>query len=341
LLLKKPFLLPLADARGSVNPLSVLPSRDRHGAVGSLISRRALGFLIPVLVVFPTAFALLQSEGDFRISTNVNLVLLDVSVKDAKGGYVTDLSKDNFRVEENGVPQKIASFSNVDVPVEAGLILDDSGSMRSKRPEVNTAGLTFVDASNPRDQMFVLDFNDKVRSGLPDDVPFTDDRPLLREALSKHRTEGRTVLYDAVAAALKHLETGQREKKTLIVVSDGGDNASKHTLAEAMRLIEESKTTIYTVGIYDSDDPDRNPGVLRRMANVSGGECFLLNKLEEIVPVCKKIAQDIRKRYTIGYIPDRGNSTQALRKIHVSANAPDHGHLIVRTRTSYLDSKLN
>src|SRR5882757_3915450 len=111
--------------------------------------------LVSALFPIAASFALLQS-GDFRISTNVDLVLLDVSVRDAKGGYVSHLSKDNFRIEENGIPQKIASFSDADVPVEAGLVLDDSGSMRSKRPEVNVAGLTFVDASNPRDQIFVM-----------------------------------------------------------------------------------------------------------------------------------------------------------------------------------------
>jgi Ca-activated chloride channel family protein len=306
-------------------------------------------FLIPAAILF-SAYAivplhglspLFQSSGDFRISTNVDLVLLDVSVKDAKGGYVSSLSKDSFRIEENGIPQKIASFSSADVPVSAGLVLDASGSMRPKRPEVNAAGLTFVDASNPQDQIFVLDFNDKVRWGLPDDVPFTDNLDLLRLALSKHPPEGRTVLYDAITAALKHLESGRRDKKTLVIVSDGGDNASKRTLAEAMRLIEESRTTIYTVGIYDSEDPDRNPGVLQRIAHVSGGECFLLDRVEDIIPASKKIAEDIRKRYTIGYIPDRGNGKGALRKIHVAASAPDHRRLIVRTRSSYLDPRLN
>ena len=135
------------------------------------------------------------------------------------------------------------------------------------------------------------------------------------------------------------MESGRREKKTLVVVSDGGDNASRHTLADAMHLIEESHATIYTVGIYDPDDPDRNPGVLRRIAAVSGGECFLLNSVEDIVSTSRKIAEDIRRRYTIGYIPERAKGKPGLRKIHVSAAAPDHGRLIVRTRTSYLDPK--
>lgn len=298
-------------------------------------------FLSALLISPSYAFFQNDKAGDFRISTNVDLVLLDVSVKDSKGGYVSDLTQENFAIEENGVKQKITTFLGKDVPVAAGLVLDASGSMRQKRNDVNNAGLTFVNASNPQDQLFVVDFNDKVRSGLPDDVPFTDDIVLLRLALSKHPTEGRTALYDAIAAALKHLEMGDRDKKTLVVVSDGGDNASKLSTVETMRLIEESHATIYTIGLADPDDVDRNPGVLRRIAAVSGGECFLLDNVEDIIPTGKKIAQDIRRRYTIGYIPDRGTGKAGgLRKIHVTATAPDHGKLIVRTRTSYIDSRL-
>jgi Ca-activated chloride channel homolog len=315
--------------------------------MAALKLRKALIFTVPTAVLLSALFLIVPSYGffqkddDFKISTSVDLVLLDVSVKDSKGGYVSDLNKDNFVIEENGIPQKITTFLNKDVPVEAGLVLDASGSMKPKRTEVNNAGLTFVDASNPQDQIFVLDFNDKVRSGLPDDVPFTDDIGLLREALSKHPTEGRTALYDAIAAALKHLEAGDREKKTLLVVSDGGDNASRISAAEIMRLIEESKATIYTIGLAEPDDPDQNPGVLKRIAAVSGGECFLLTKVEDIIPTSRKIAKDIRNRYTVGYIPDRGNGKAAgLRKIHVTATAPDRGKLLVRTRTSYIDSRL-
>ncbi len=291
-----------------------------------------------LLFLLVPLWAFLQTD-DFRIATNVDLVLLDISVKDAKGGYVANLTGDHFRIEENGIPQKITSFVNMDVPVAAGLILDASGSMRTKRNDVNVAGITFIDASNPKDQMFVMDFNDKVLPGLPDDVPFTDNIELLRLALSKHRTEGKTVLYDAIETGLQHLGVAQREKKTLLVVSDGGDNASRHNLADVMHAIEDSQTTIYTVGIADPDDPDRNPGVLQRIAGVSGGESFQLDRYEDIVPTLKKIAVDIRKRYTIGYVPDRGNTKIGLRKIRVTASAPDHGRLVVHTRTSYTDPR--
>ncbi len=278
------------------------------------------------------------AQDEFRIATDVELVLLDVSVKDAKGGYVSGLQKENFTIEEDGVPQKITSFLNKDVPVEAGLVFDASGSMRNKRDQVNLAGLAFVDASNPQDQIFVMDFNDEVRLGLPEDVPFTDNVDMLRVALSRDPTQGRTVLYDAIAASLKHLDMGHRDKKTLVIVSDGGDTASKLSLNEAMNLVAQSHATIYTVGIYDDDDPDQNPGVLKRIAALSGGECFILKNVNDIVSTGQKIAKDIRSRYTIGYIPEhKPGSKSGVRKVRVTATAPDHGKLVVRTRTSYVD----
>jgi Ca-activated chloride channel homolog len=273
--------------------------------------------------------------GEFKVRTDVDLVLLDVSVKQAKGGYVSGLARDNFQIFENGEPQKITEFSSADVPVAVGLVMDDSGSMEFKRPEVVTAGLIFIGASNPQDQMFVVNFNDKVRSGLPETVSFTDNLHLLHSALAQDAPQGRTALYDAVAFALKHLESGRRDKKTLVIVSDGGDNVSKHTLKELMVLIQESRATIYTVGIFAPDDPDRNPGVLERIARISGGESFLPSGLDEVVPICRQIARDIRNRYMIGYIPVHSGDKAALRKIHIVAKAPDRGKLVVRTRTSY------
>jgi Ca-activated chloride channel family protein len=297
------------------------------------------------LHVIPAIFLLLvplqvraqdSHPGEFRISTDVELVLLDVSVRDPKGGYVSGLAKEDFKIFENGAPQKITQFASADMPVTVGLVMDDSGSMRYKRPEVITAGLVFIGASNPLDQIFVINFNDRVRRGLPETVPFTDDINLLRAALSNNMPQGRTALYDAIAVALKHLESGRRDKKTLVVVSDGGDNVSAHSLKELMLLVQESRATIYTVGIFDSDDPDSNPRVLERIAKLSGGESFLPRELDQIIPICKKIAKDIRNRYTIGYTPVRTGDRGALRKIHVVATVPDRGKLLVRTRTSYL-----
>jgi VWFA-related protein len=275
------------------------------------------------------------AQDDFRILTHVELVMLDVSVKDSSGGYVTGLAKDQFQIYENGVLQKITEFASADVPVTVGLVIDNSGSMTPRRQNVIEAGVAFIEASNPQDQIFVVNFNDRVRRGLPDSIPFTDDINLLRAALSKHRPEGQTALYDAVAVALKHLQSGSLDKKALVVVSDGGDTCSTRSYKDVMQLIHESAATIYTVGIVNPDDPDSNPGVLKRIASLSGGECFLPGEHEPILPLCQKIARDIRNRYTIGYHPVRINDKGADRKIRVVASSPERKKLIVRTRAGY------
>jgi len=291
---------------------------------------------IVVFLAFTLPLGLIAFQNqEFSISTDVELVQLEVSVKDAKGGYVSGLTKENFRVEEMGVPQTITVFSHEDVPVTAGLVMDASGSMRTKQKDVIMAGLVFAGASNARDQLFVVNFNDLVRAGLPEGTAFSDDRDVLRRALSRDKPEGRTALYDAIGWSLEHLDKGEREKKALVVVTDGGDNCSKLTTPEMMHLIELSHATIYTIGLFDEDDPDRNPRVLEKIAHVSGGQCFLPQQAEDVIPICRKIAEDIRNRYTIGYVPNRTRAKAGLRSIKVTASASGHEHLFVRTRTSY------
>ncbi len=272
---------------------------------------------------------------EFTISAEVDLVLLDVSVRDSGGGFVSGLSKDAFTVMEDGKPQVITQFANQDVPVSIGLVIDNSGSMRPKKPEVVTAALVLIQASNPKDEVFVVNFNDKVWRGLPDMVPFTDDVAMLRKALNKTDPAGRTALYDAVLAAMHHLEMGRRDKRTLIVVSDGGDNVSTHTMKQVQEAVLESRATIYTVGVFDEDDRDRNPDVLRKLARVSGGVCYLPKKLSDVEDICRQIAKDIRTRYTVGYVPQNLNKP-GQRHIKVAVSAPDHGKLVAHTRTTYL-----
>jgi Ca-activated chloride channel family protein len=277
-----------------------------------------------------------DKSGDFTIQTTSRLVLLDVSLKDAAGGFVSGLSKENFRVFENGKPEEISQFANSDIPVTVGIAVDESGSMRPKRPEVITAALAFISGSNPMDEMFIVNFNEKARRGLPDEVLFSDNVQKLRSALWQGNPEGRTALYDAIEMSLHQLEFGRQAKKTLVVISDGGDNHSTHTLQDVTRDVLSSLVTIYAIGIYDEDDPERNEGVLRKMAQVSGGVFYHPAKLEEIVPICRQIAKDIRTRYTIGYVPSAEGKT--VRHIKVAASSPDHPKLMVRTRTSYVFS---
>ncbi len=274
------------------------------------------------------------AQENFTIRTTSRLVLLDVSVKDAKGGFASGLTREQFRVYENGKLQTITDFADADIPVTVGIVIDESGSMRPKRPEVVTAALAFIASSNPHDEIFVLHFNEKVYSGLPEAVPFTDDINQLRAALWLTPAEGRTALYDAILRGLGHLEEGRRDKKTLVLISDGGDNASTHTWKDVQQAVLDDIATIYTIGIFDEDDPDRNPMMLKRLAHISGGEAYFPQQLEGIVPICKQIAKDIRTRYTIGYIPsvDSGNG---IRHIKVTVSDPARGKLIARTRTEY------
>ena len=156
-----------------------------------------------------------SDPNEFRVSSDVELVLLDVSVKDGDGGFVSGLKLDDFKVLENKVDQKLTVFQAQDVPVTVGLIVDNSGSVRAKKPEIVTAALTFVKNSNPHDEVFIVNFNDRVFKGLPDNVPFTSDTRLLRDGLLLNPARGRTALYDALIAGLDHLEKGRLDKKTL------------------------------------------------------------------------------------------------------------------------------
>ncbi len=272
-------------------------------------------------------------EHDYRLTAESNLVVLDVSVRNSSG-YVSNLTKENFQVRENGKLQQINGFSHGDDPVTVGLVIDDSGSMRQKRLAVINAALGFIDASNPKDEVFVTHFNDRVRRGLPDDVPFSDDPQLLRASLFRNPAEGRTALYDAVVSSLNHLKEGRQEKKSLLLISDGGDNASRSQLSDVIDAVGESRATIYTIGVFEEDDPDRNPGLLRRLSSVSGGESFLPHETDDLNAICRHIAKDIRSRYTITYVPSDSNG-KPLRTISVTATSATGKKLSVRARTSY------
>lgn len=279
-----------------------------------------------------------EDPNEFRVSSEVELVLLDVSVKDSAGGFVSGLTKDHFRVFENKIEQKLSVFSAQDVPVTVGLVVDNSGSIRTKKPQIVTAALALVTNSNPQDEVFVVNFNDQAAMGLPPNIPFTGDRELLRRALLLNPARGRTALYDGLNMALDHLHKGRLDKKTLVLISDGGDNMSEITRDEIMRRAEGSLVTIYAIGIFDPDDSDKSPGFLKHIARITGGEAFMPHKEDELVPVCEKIAHDIRNRYSVGYAPANRQYDGKARKLQVIATAPDGKKYEVRTRTQYVAS---
>lgn len=274
-----------------------------------------------------------NSQPNFVLHSDVRLVLLDVSVTDREGGWVSGLSKNQFRVDENGVPQSITVFANNDIPVTVGIVVDNSRSMMPKRSEVLSAATTFIEESNRQDEIFVLSFNDTVRRGLPKNILFSDDIRQLRAALSRGIPQGRTALNDAIVEGLQQLQEGRRDKKTLILISDGGDNASRHDRHDMLNTVERSLATIYTIGLFDTGDADRDPGILRKLAKITGGAAYFPENPAGLITTCKHIAKDIRSRYTLGYAPKPEGGS--LRHIHVQVSAAGRPALIARTRLTY------
>jgi Ca-activated chloride channel family protein len=280
-----------------------------------------------------------QNQGPYKISVNVGLVVLNPIVQERSGHFASKLHETDFEVYEDGVRQAIRLFRHEDVPVTVGLIVDHSGSMRQKLPEVVEAARIFIRSSNPADEMFVVNFNEKVSLGLPGSLRFTNQMSELEGAISSMHAAGKTALYDAVAHSYEWLKSGSREKKVLVVISDGGDNASSLALPAILRLAEQSGAVVYTIGVFDSDDEDRNPGVLTKLAHITGGEAFFPKEVSDLVQVCENISRDIRHQYTLGYVSSNNIKSGGFRKIRVAAKSADYGKLTVRARSGYSAGK--
>jgi Ca-activated chloride channel homolog len=276
-----------------------------------------------------------QDGGQYTIAVDVDLVVFNVTVTDNKGRQVAGLEAGDFRVFEEGRLQDVKLFHAEDTPASVGLIIDNSGSMREKRADVAKAALDFVTASNPEDEMFVVNFNENIYFGLPRSTPFTNDVDLLRAALTT-APAGLTALYDALATGLEHLKTGARDRKALVVLSDGGDNASHRTLAEVLRVAQQSNATIYTIGIYDDTDQDRNPRVLRKIAQLTGGRAYFPDSLDDTERVWRDIAGGIRSQYTIGYFSSNSSRDGGFRKVKIIASRKGGRALRVTTREGYV-----
>jgi len=273
--------------------------------------------------------------ASYRLAVDVNLVVLPIAVHDRQGRYISDLHAQDFAVYEDRISQPIKVFRHEDIPVIAGLLVDHSGSMRTKLAQVTAGARAFVQLSNPLDRMFVVNFNEKVSLGLPAGTPFSANANELAWAIWKAPAQGQTALYDALIEALQRFETGSQDKKVLIVISDGADNASAHGLAQVLDLAERCSAIIYTVGLFDPDDHDANPKVLTHLAKSTGGEAFFPGQLSAVVEICENIAHDIRNQYTIGYSSGAVRNG-AYHSVRVMARHPGQGKLVVRTRAGYI-----
>ena len=276
-------------------------------------------------------------EPDHVIKMDVNRVVLFATIREGKARFVSDLERENFTVLEDGVAQKILTFSRDDVPVAIGLLVDNSQSMMNKRDAVIAAAKTLVGATKPEDEIFVLHFNENLTFGLPAKVPFTGDRELLSQALEKMRLDGRTALYDAIHLGLNHLATSKLTKKALIVLSDGGDNLSVRKAEEVVKQADLSGALFYGIGIYDPMDGDANPRVLRKLAENTGGEAYFPNSLQELSGICETIGRDLRNQYMLSYAPELREKKPAYHKIQIKVKDPKSRRLIIRTRTGYYD----
>lgn len=315
-------------ARMRISRHSIGAHRYLIALIGLLITQFVSGAQVPQ--PSPSDFG-----SEYILRLNANMVILSATVLDRHDALVSGLNKDDFQIYENGLPQQIKNFSHEDIPVTAGILVDNSGSMGPKRDDVIAAAMAFARSSNPQDQMFIVNFNDHVSFGLPAGTPFTDQQNQLQLALSGISAIGQTALYDGIAAALEHLKLGNRDKKVLILISDGGDNASKHTLAQIIDMAKHSAAIIYAIGIFDDSDGDQNPGVLKRFAKETGGEAFFPASSREIPSICEGIARDIRTQYTLTYVPSIASQDGKYRAIEVKASTHGRGRLSVRTRTGY------
>jgi Ca-activated chloride channel homolog len=275
-----------------------------------------------------------DDNGTFVIRKDVDEVVLHASVIDDKQHIVTNLTKTDFTVYEDGKPETIISFHHEDIPVAIGIVIDNSGSMREKRAKVNQAALNLVRSSNPQDEVFVVNFNDEYYL----DQDFTNDLLKLKEALEKIDAKGGTALYEAVVASADHLKRNARlERKVLFVVTDGEDNASRETLEQAVKqLQDENGPSVYAIGILgDEEHPKRAKRALEIIAQRTGGLAFFPKTLDEVDEISRQVAHDIRNQYTIGYKPTNPRSSGGFRQIRVEAKAKGHGKMTVRTKSGY------
>jgi len=280
-----------------------------------------------------------QDDKEAVFTADTRLVLLPAVVQDKNGHLVTNLTKGQFQVFDDGVPQEIKLFKREDVPVSLGMIIDSSGSMRDKRARVESAALTLVKDSNPQDEVFVVNFNDEAFL----DMDFTNDIKKMEQGLSKIDSRGGTAMRDAIRMSIDHLkEKAKKDKRVLLVVTDGDDNASMISLENLVRESQSSDVVIYAIGLLSEEErreAKRAKRALMALTEATGGMVFFPREVNEVESIAHQVAHDIRNQYTIGYTPEDKNLDGAYHTIKVIANAPNHP--VVRTRTGYYATREN
>jgi len=266
-------------------------------------------------------------------TSDTRLVVLHASVIDKSGKLVTNLPKTAFKVLENGAEQQIKDFKREDVPVSLGLIIDDSGSMRDKRAKVSAAAVQLVKASNPQDEIFIVNYNDEAFL----DVPFTSDIPKLEEGLSKIDSRGGTAMRDAISMSIDYMQSkAKRDKKVLVVVTDGNDTASNESLEKLVAKAQKSGVLIYIIGLLNEEEKreaKKAQRAMKALSEMSGGTAYYPKDVAEVDSLAKQVAFEIRNQYIITYTPSIQQLDGSYRQIKVTVNGP--GRPAVRTRNGY------
>jgi Ca-activated chloride channel homolog len=286
---------------------------------------------IPILMSIGVAYYGHMQTPTIR--ADVNLVQVHVKVTDPHGRVVTGLEKQAFELLVDNVKQEITLFQSEDAPVCAGIVVDNSASMGPKRKDVIQAATEFARDSNPLDEMFVVHFNDRVRLGLPPGQPFTSNIEELTSAISKFELGGTTALYNALIYSMSHLHQSAYHARVLLAITDGGDNSSTASARDVVVAAEACGAVIFAIGVFESTDEDRNPAMLKDIAEATGGAAFFPQSSAEIPGVCKQIAREIRHQYTLGFA---GATDGRYHSIRVLVRDPRYEKLEPHARAGYL-----
>jgi Ca-activated chloride channel family protein len=277
-----------------------------------------------------------QQNGMYILHANVDEVLLNCAVMDAKGQPVLDLGSGDFRVWEDGVQQTVNAAQHLDLPVSMGILIDDSGSMRDKRATVNAAAYHLLNASNPSDEAFVVNFSDRPYL----DQGLTTDRVALNRGMSRFDPAGATALYDAIAASADELaKHGKNRKQVLLIITDGADNASRLSLEESIRRVQGmAGPVVYSIGLLFDDEPGESQRArddLERLSRETGGVAYFARSLEDVNMIAAEVARDIREQYVVDYHSSKPFTQGGYRSVRVEAVSASHGPLLVRTKRGY------
>jgi VWFA-related protein len=295
--------------------------------------RHSNNILAALLLAAATVQGVRAQEEAPTFRADTRLVVLHASVMDKNGKLLTSLPQQAFRVTENSVEQQIRGFKREDVPVSMGVIVDNSGSMRDKRQKVEAAALALVKASNPRDEVFIVNFNDDAFL----DVPLTNDVKKLEEGLTRIDSRGGTAMRDALSMSIDEVkEKGKRDKKVLLVITDGNDNTSLVTLEKLLEKAHNTEVLIYCIGLLNEEEKReaaKAKRALNALSNASGGLAFYPKELAEVERIALDVAYEIRNQFMISYSPSNQDLDGTFRQIKVTVNAP--GRPSVRTRSGY------